>query len=163
MVVIFFISCFIFSFLDDISIYSIRLKDESNMKISMAKVDKRQRQRQRQIPNSNNPEVSKTNVSACSHCCTHLGTHRRFTSSHIALSKQPHLVLPKGAHDRMQHPLIIKQHHVPFLPIVRVHEPGRDPRPLQPVHYLPDGLEIVNDVAVCEVDFADGAGVDLQG
>ena len=63
----------------------------------------------------------------------------------------------------MQHPLIIKQHHVSFLPIVRVHEPRRDPRPLQPVHNLPDGLEIVDDVPVCEVDFADGAGVDLQG
>ena len=62
----------------------------------------------------------------------------------------------------MQHPLIIKQHHIPFLPIVRIHEPRRDRRPLQPVHNLPDSLEIVNDVAVSEVDFADGAGVHLQ-
>ena len=63
----------------------------------------------------------------------------------------------------MQHPLIIKQHHIPFLPIVRIDQPWRDPRPLQPVHNLPDRLEIVDDVAVREVDPADGAGVDLQG
>lgn len=63
----------------------------------------------------------------------------------------------------MQHPLVIKQHHVPFFPIMRVHQARRDPRPLQPVHNLPDGLEVVDDVAVCEVDSADGAGVDLQG
>lgn len=94
---------------------------------------------------------------------TLLGTHRRLTSSHITLPKQPHLVLPKGPHDRMQHPLIVEQHHVPFFPIVRVHQPRRDPRPLQPVHNLPDGLEIIDGVAVCEVDSADGAGVDLQG
>ena len=92
-----------------------------------------------------------------------LGTHRSLTSSNIALPKQPHLVLSERPDDRMQHPLIIKQHHVPFLPIVRIHEPRRDPRPLQPVHNLPDGLEIVDDVAVREVDLADGAGVDLQG
>ena len=63
----------------------------------------------------------------------------------------------------MQYSLVIKQHHVAFLPIVRIHQPRRNPRPLQPVHNLPDRLEIVNDVAICEVDPADGAGVDLQG
>ena len=63
----------------------------------------------------------------------------------------------------MQHPPIIKQHHVPLLPLMRVHQPGRDPGPLQPMHRLPHGPQIVHDVPVGEVDFAHGTGVDLQG
>ena len=62
----------------------------------------------------------------------------------------------------MQHPLVVEQHHVALLPVVRVHQPRTDPGPLQPVHNLPYRRQVPNHLAARQVDPAHGRRVDLQ-
>ena len=92
-----------------------------------------------------------------------LSTHRRLACSHVALSEKPNLVLPESPNDRMQHPLVVEQHHIPLLPVMRIYQLRTDPRPLQLMHNLPHGLQIFDDLAASQVDLAHGGRVHLQG
>ena len=63
----------------------------------------------------------------------------------------------------MQDTLVIEQYHIALLPIMRIHQLGTDTGPLQLMHHLPNRLQIINHVAVRQVDLAHGGGMHLQG
>lgn len=59
--------------------------------------------------------------------------------------------------------MVIKQHHIPLRPVMRIHIPRTDRRPLQPVDDLAHADEVVDDGARGQVDLADGGRLDLEG
>ena len=62
----------------------------------------------------------------------------------------------------MQHPLIVKQHHITLFPIMRIDQFRRNPRSLQSMHNLSHLLQIINHGTVLAMDLAHSGGVHLE-
>ena len=88
--------------------------------------------------------------------------HHALRGGDIALPKEPLLVRRKRPDDGVQHPAVVEQHHVALGPVVRVNAPRRNARPLQRVHDVAHGLQVVDRRAVSQMDGTDGARVNLQ-
>jgi hypothetical protein len=58
--------------------------------------------------------------------------------------------------------MVVEQHQIALLPVVRVHELRADGWPLQVVHDPSDLGEIVDDRAIFEVDLPNGRWVHLE-
>lgn len=62
----------------------------------------------------------------------------------------------------MQHPPVIKQHHIALLPIMRIHQLGTNTGPLQPMHNLPHSHQLINHFATLKMDPPYRRRMDLQ-
>ena len=89
-------------------------------------------------------------------------TYDRLARGEIALAEKPHLILGKSTDNAVQHASVVEQDQIALLPIMRIYEPRRNPRPLQPMHNLPHLLQIINHHTVFEMDLAHSRGMDLQ-
>lgn len=58
--------------------------------------------------------------------------------------------------------MVVENGEIALLPVQRIDELGRDTRPLQPVHNLPDLAQILNHGPVGQMQFLNGRGVYLQ-
>lgn len=83
--------------------------------------------------------------------------------SNITLSEEPDFILGKSTNDRVKNTAVMEQNKVTLLPILGVNVLWRDTWSLDLMDHLPDSLEIIDDGAISEVQFADCRRMDLDG
>lgn len=87
---------------------------------------------------------------------------RLIASRQIALSKDPHHLRGKSAHNRVKNPMVVEQHHIPLLPVVRIHQLRRDAGALESVANLSHLLQILHHRPIPQVQLFNSRGMDLE-